>query len=70
MTEALRILLFAISSYLESRPPASCAIAANCLPPLRRIPNLLFEDLPVDERLPGNRSSKSLLRRRKSRSSC
>jgi len=50
--ETLRILLFALSSYLETTPARilsyRCDLLAAC-PPLRSIPNLLFEDLAADE---------------------
>jgi aspartate/methionine/tyrosine aminotransferase len=52
VSETLRILLFALSSYLEITPARilcyRCGILAAC-PPLRAIPNLLFEDLADDE---------------------
>ena len=50
ISEALRILLFGLSSYLE-KPPARILCHRCELPaPLRSIPNLIFEDLPADER--------------------
>jgi aspartate/methionine/tyrosine aminotransferase len=50
ITETVRILLFAISSYLE-KPPARILCHHCELPPaLRSIPNLLIEDLAEDER--------------------
>jgi len=47
--ETLRILLFALSSYLETTPARILCYRCELLPPLRRIPNLLFEDLSADE---------------------
>ena len=49
--EALRILLFAISSYLEISPARILCHHCELPAPLRLIPNLLFEDLPADERI-------------------
>ena len=52
VSETLRILLFALSDYLEITPARilcyRCKILQAC-PPLRAIPNLLFEDLSDDE---------------------
>jgi aspartate/methionine/tyrosine aminotransferase len=49
--ETLRILLFALSSYLEIIPARILCYRCELLPPLRTIPNLLFEDLDDDERV-------------------
>jgi aspartate/methionine/tyrosine aminotransferase len=48
--EALRILLFALSEYLEKLPARILCYHCELPAPLRRIPNLIFEDLPGDER--------------------
>ncbi len=48
--ESLRILLFVLSSYLEVTPARILCFRFDLLPPLRAIPNLLFEDLSADER--------------------
>jgi aspartate/methionine/tyrosine aminotransferase len=50
VTETLRILLFAISAYLETLPAHILCHRCELPAPLRRIPKLLFEDLPEDER--------------------
>ncbi len=50
ISEALRILLFAISSYLEKLPARILCYCCELPGPLRSIPNLLFEDLPAEER--------------------
>ena len=47
--EALRVLLFALSSYLEIRPARILCYRHAVLPALRAIPNLVFEDLAGDE---------------------
>ncbi len=49
VSETLRILLFALSSYLETTPARILCYRCELLPPLRSIPNLLFEDLSADE---------------------
>ena len=49
-TETLRIMLFALSSYLEITPARILCYRCDLLPPLKAIPNLLFEDLAADER--------------------
>ncbi|MGA2490971.1 MAG: aminotransferase class I/II-fold pyridoxal phosphate-dependent enzyme, partial [Anaerolineales bacterium] len=51
ITEALRILLFAISSDLEKLPARILCYRCELPAPLKLIPNLLFEDLPADERV-------------------
>jgi aspartate/methionine/tyrosine aminotransferase len=51
MSETLRILLFALSSYLEILPARILCYRCELLPQLRIIPNLLFEDLAGDERV-------------------
>ena len=48
--ETLRIMLFALSSYLEVTPARILCYRCELPPPLKTIPNLLFEDLSVDER--------------------
>jgi aspartate/methionine/tyrosine aminotransferase len=49
VTETLRILLFALSSYLEVTPARILCWRCKLPPALRAIPDLLFEDLPDDE---------------------
>ena len=51
ISETLRIILFALSSYLEIIPARILSYRCELPPPLRTIPNLLFEDLPADERV-------------------
>ena len=51
ITETLRILLFALSSYLETTPARILSYHCELPPPLKAIPDLLFEDLSADERL-------------------
>jgi len=48
--ETLRVILFALSSYLEITPARVLCYHCELLPPLKTIPNLLFEDLAADER--------------------
>ena len=48
--EMLRIILFVISSYLEISPARILCYRCELLPPLKSIPNLIFEDLSSDER--------------------
>jgi aspartate/methionine/tyrosine aminotransferase len=47
--EALRILLFALSSYLETVPARILSYRCELLPQFSTIPNLLFETLSPDE---------------------
>ncbi len=49
--EALRILLFALSSYLELMPARILCYRCELLPALKAIPHLLFEDLAAEERM-------------------
>lgn len=49
--ETLRIMLFALSSYLVIMPARILCYRCELLPPLKTIPNLLFEDLAADERV-------------------
>ena len=49
--EMLRIMLFDVSSYLEITPARILCYHCELLPPLKTIPNLLFEDLSTDERV-------------------
>lgn len=51
LSEALRILLFAISSYLEISPARILCYRCDLLPQIKAIPNLLFESLASDERI-------------------
>ena len=51
ITEALRILLVGISSYLEKTPARILCHGCELPAPLKLIPRLLFEDLPADEKL-------------------
>ncbi len=48
--ETLRVLLWALSSYLEITPARVLCYRYDVLPVLRAIPDLLFEDLATDER--------------------
>ena len=50
ITETLRILLFAISSYLEKLPARILSYRCELPASLRGTPNLIFENLPDDER--------------------
>jgi aspartate/methionine/tyrosine aminotransferase len=47
--EMLRIILFALSSYLEFTPARILSYQCELLPQLKTIPNLLFDDLAADE---------------------
>ena len=49
--ETLRILLLALSTYLEITPAKILCYRCELLPSLKSIPNLLFEDLDSDERI-------------------
>jgi aspartate/methionine/tyrosine aminotransferase len=49
--ETLRVILFALSSYLETLPACILCYRCKILPSLKTIPNLLFEDLAADERV-------------------
>jgi aspartate/methionine/tyrosine aminotransferase len=49
--ESLRIMLFALSSYLEYTPARILSYQCELLPQLKAIPNLLFDDLVDDERV-------------------
>lgn len=49
--ETVRILLFALSAYLEITPARILCFHFNILPPLKTIPNLLFEELSAEERI-------------------
>jgi aspartate/methionine/tyrosine aminotransferase len=49
--ETLRVILFTLSSYLETVPARILCYDCDLLPPLKAIPGLLFEDLPPDEQL-------------------
>ncbi len=49
--ETLRVVLFTLSSYLETTPARILCYGYDLLPPLKAMPGLLFEDLPVDEQL-------------------
>jgi aspartate/methionine/tyrosine aminotransferase len=51
ISETIRILLFALSSYLEITPARILCYCCELPAPLRAIPNLLFEELDVDERI-------------------
>ncbi len=50
VTEVLRILLSGLSAYLENLPARILCYCCELPAALRRIPDLLFEDLPADER--------------------
>ncbi len=49
--ETIRILLLALSTYLEITPAKILCYRCELLPSLKSIPNLLFEDLDTDERV-------------------
>ncbi len=51
MQETLRVVLFTLSSRLETVPARILCYGYNLQPRLKAIPNLLFEDLPADEQL-------------------
>jgi aspartate/methionine/tyrosine aminotransferase len=51
INETLRILFFALSSYLEITPAHILCYRYALLPSLQNIPNLLFENLSAEERL-------------------
>ncbi len=50
LPETIRILLLALSNYLESTPAKILCYQCELDPALKSIPNLLFEDLDSDER--------------------
>lgn len=47
--ETLRVILFTLSSSLETLPARILCYGCDLLPPLKAIPGLLFENLPADE---------------------
>ena len=49
--ETMRIILFALSSYLEYTPARILSYQCELLPELTEIPNLQFEELATDERI-------------------
>jgi len=49
--ETLRVILFTLSSYLETTPARILCYGYDLLPSLKALPGLLFEDLPADEQL-------------------
>lgn len=49
--EMLRVILFALSSYLEFTPARILSYECELQPQLKIIPNLLFEDLASDEQI-------------------
>jgi aspartate/methionine/tyrosine aminotransferase len=51
ISEALRILLFALSSYLEITPARILCYRCELIPPIKTIPNLFYESLAPDERI-------------------
>lgn len=51
MHEALRVVLFTLSSRLERLPARILCFHYDVLSPLKALPGLLFEDLPQDEPL-------------------
>ena len=61
VSETLRILLLALSSYMETTPARILAYCCELPPAVCAIPNLLFEDLPADERLPREQIEQFLL---------
>lgn len=58
--ETLRVVLFTLSSRLETIPARVLCYNHDLLPPLKDIPGLLFEDLPTDEQLACERIEKIL----------
>ncbi len=53
--ETLRVILFTLSSYLETTPARVLCYGYDLLSSLKTIPGLLFEDLPANERLAAER---------------
>ncbi len=49
VNETIRILLFALSTYLESTPARILTHLCDLPPALKKIPHLTFEELPADE---------------------
>ncbi len=49
--ETLRVVLFTLSSHLETLPARILCYGCDLLPHLKAIPSLLFGDLPTDEQL-------------------
>ncbi len=49
--EMLRIILFALSSYLEFTPARILSYQCELQPQLKTIPNLIFDNLAADERI-------------------
>lgn len=47
--EALRVILFTLSSYLETLPARVLSYGCDLLAPIKQIPNMLFEVLDADE---------------------
>ncbi len=58
--EALRVLLFTLSSRLETLPARILCYGYDLRPPLTTLPGLLFEDLPDDEHLACDQIEQSL----------
>lgn len=53
--ETLRVILFTLSSRLETIPARILCYDYDLLPQFKAIPNLLFEDLPKDDQLASDR---------------
>lgn len=51
LDETLRVILFTLSSYLETTPARILCYGCDLMPALKALPGLLFEDLPADEQL-------------------
>ncbi len=49
--ETLRVVLFTLSSRLETQPARILCYGIDLLPQFKELPGLLFEDLPADESL-------------------
>ena len=59
--ETIRILLHALSTYLEITPANILCYRCDLQPSLKSIPNLLFEDLETDERVAREQIEHSLI---------
>jgi aspartate/methionine/tyrosine aminotransferase len=60
MLETLRVVLFTLSSRLERVPARILCYGCDLLPPFKAIPNLVFENLPLDESQAVQRIEQSL----------
>ena len=59
--ETLRVILFTLSSYLETLPARIVCLGCELSPPLKLIPGLVFEDLVADEHLACDRVEQILI---------